>query len=143
MNAFTPVYTGAYSTSPMLYNNYNFTVSDNFKYYVESLEIVYDSIFDKKLTGFNDVKYTLNPVDATYRSGQIAITLVGDLPSWLMSQLIQLAKACLGAGMILLFSDVFATNDSYNCHWENAGDFVENNELLCGGTINLKFYELP
>ena len=140
MAAITPVFSGSYSNGPLIYNNTNFAIGDNFKYYVEGLEIVYDSIWDRKLTGFSDVIYTQNAVDASHVSGSIAVTLVGDLPTWLMFQLIQLAKACLGGGMELSFNESWVTVKTYSCKWENAGDFVENNELLCGGNMSLKFY---
>lgn len=140
MAAITPIFSGAYTNGPLLYNVTNFTIGDNFKYYVESMEIVYDTIHDRKLTGFNDIRYLQNAINAQFCSGSIAITLVGDLPHWLMQQLVQLAKATLGGGMDLTFSDTFCTYDTYFCKWENAGDFVENNAVLAGGTMAFKFY---
>jgi muramoyltetrapeptide carboxypeptidase LdcA involved in peptidoglycan recycling len=140
MSAITPLFNGSYSNGRLINNITNYTIGDNFKYYVESMEIVYDNIHDRKLTGFSDTKYLQNAVNAQYCSGSIAITLVGDLPHWLMQQLLQLAKAILGGGMDLTFSDTFATYDTYICKWENAGDFVENNAVLAGGTLALRFY---
>ncbi len=137
--AFTPVFDGSYA-GEMIYNNTLFTVGDTFKKYVESLEIVYDAIHKLDNTGFAGSKYLENAVNATSASGNIAITLVGDLPSWLMWRLSQLAKACIGGGMSLSFVDDWVSVNTYTCKWDNAGDFVENDELLCGGTMLLRFY---
>jgi hypothetical protein len=139
MAAITPIFDGSYS-GHIIYNATNYAIGDSFFNYIESLELVYDSIHDKKLTGFNDTKYLQNAVNATKTTGQIAITLVGDLPHWLMQQLAQLAKACMGGGMILRFTDTYITGDDYYCKWENAGDFVENNAVLAGGTVQLNYY---
>jgi hypothetical protein len=135
----TPIFNGSYS-GEMIYNNTNFAVSDTFKKYVESLEIVYDGINKVDNTGFSDVKYLENTTNATNTSGSISVMLVGDLPTWLMGQLTQLAKACIGGGMSLLFKDTWVSGNNYYCKWDNAGDFVENDELLCGGTMLLRFY---
>lgn len=140
MATLTPTFSGLYTNGRLINNITNYTIGDNFKYYVESMEIVYDSIHDRKLTGFSDTIYLQNAVDAQFCSGSIAITLVGDLPHWLMQQLVQLAKSILGGGMDLYFQDTFCTYDSYFCKWENAGDFVENNSVIAGGTMALKFY---
>ena len=140
MASITPVFIGSYSNGRLIYNNTNFAIGDNLKYYVDSMEIVYDSIHDRKLTGFSDTKYLQNTIDTANLTGSIAINLVGDLPQWLASQLLQLSKAILGSGMELEFVDSFCTKATYKCKWENAGDFVENNAVLGGGTLLFKFY---
>lgn len=140
MAAITPVFSGAYTNGPIVYNVSNYTIGDNFKYYVDSMEVVYDSINDLQLSGFSNIKFLQNTYNIAETSGSISITLVGDLPKWLMQQLLQLSKAVMGGGMELSFTDAFATYKTYKCKWENAGDFVENSELLCGGTMQLRFY---
>ncbi len=139
MAAITPSFNGSYA-GDMIYTITSYEIGDAFRQYVESVEIVYDSIHKRAGTGFIDTKYLENAMDALGASGSISITLVGDLPTWLMSQFTQLAKACLGGGMTLSFDDDFVSYNVYNCRWENAGDFVENDELLCGGTMLLRFY---
>lgn len=137
----TPIFDGSYS-GQMIYNVTNYAIGDTFSKYVESVDLVYDTVKRVANTGFSDIQFLDNAIDATAASGSIAVTLVGDLPSWLSGQLVQLAKACLSGGMSLSFVDSWVTDNTYKCKWENAGDFVENDELLCGGTMLLKFYEV-
>ena len=140
MAVLIPTFTGSYS-GHLINNVANYTVGNSFNTYIESMEIVYDSIHDRKTTGFSDIKYLQNSVSATKYTGSISITLVGSLPHWLMEQLISLAKGCLGSGMILYYVDEYVSDKSYYCKWENAGDFVENNAVLAGGAMLLKFYQ--
>lgn len=140
MAAITPIFTGTYS-GHLIYNITNYTIGDNFKKYVESMDIVYTPIVEQLNTGFSDTKYQTNATAAVKLTGSIAITLVGDLPHWLMLQLIQLAKATLSGGMTLSLADTWVSTSEYYCKWENAGDFVENNAVLAGGNMLLKFYK--
>jgi len=141
MASITPIFNGSYS-GELIYNIVNYCIDNSLFNYIENMEITYDNIFDKKLTGFNDVKYMDNSVSSSKYSGDIAIIFVGNLPHWIMQQLIQLAKACVGGGMTLYLDDTWATDKKYYCKWENAGDFVENNPVLSGGNMNLKFYQV-
>ena len=142
MATFTPSFSGVYSNGRLIYNATTYTIGDDFKKYVESMEIVYDDIHDRKLTGFDDTRFLLNSsAGSQHVTGSISLTLVGDLPHWLMQQLTQLAKAVMGGGMMLLFADSFCTYDSYYCKWVNASDFVENNAVLAGGNMALRFYQ--
>ena len=118
-----------------------FTVSD-FKRYVESMSIVYSSIYDRITTGFSDTVYTINPTSNSFTLAEIEINLVGDLTFSLMQQLTQLAKGVLSGGMSLIFDDDFATNNEYYCKWANAGDFVETNEVIGGGVLMLSVYKI-
>ncbi len=104
MTIMAPAFAGDYA-GHLIQGIVTDTLSDAFKSYVESVEIVYDNIYDRKLTGFSDTKYLQNATDATKASGEISITLVGDLPDWLMQQLVQLAKGCMGSGIALLFNN--------------------------------------
>lgn len=140
MTVITPIFDGSYS-GQMIYNNTNFLVGDSFKKHIESVELAYDAINKIDGTGFEDTGYLQNAVDSINSTGSIAITLVGDLPKETMEQLHQLAKACIGGGMSLSYYDIGSDN-TFKCKWENAGDFVENDELLCGGTMLLRFYEV-
>ncbi len=142
MSTITPIFQGSYSNGQLIYNNTLYAIGDGFKYYVDSMEIVFDSIHDRKLTGFADTKYLQNSTDTNNASGSIAITMVGDLPQWLAAQLLQLSKAVIGSGMSLEFIDDFCSNNIYKCKWENAGDFVENNAVLGGGSLLFKFYSV-
>jgi hypothetical protein len=141
MAALAPIFHGSYA-GHMIYNATRFEVGDNFKRYVESLEMRYEIVYDRRNTGFAATKYTLNETIGVKTPITIAITLVGDLPHWLMQQLTQLAKATLGGGMTIQFTDDWATYNSYLGKWENAGDFVENNELLAGGSMLLKCWHI-
>lgn len=138
MSIFIPYFSGTYS-GHLTYNIDTYTIPNSFQSYVESFEIVYDNIYDNKLSGFNNIKYLENTIDNSNVTGEISITLTNDLPHWLMQQLTQLAKACLSGGMSLILSD-WVTDESYYCKWNNAGEFAENSPVICGGNMMLKFY---
>ncbi len=139
MSFIEPVFDGSYG-GELVYEATSLLVDDDFIKYIESIEIVHDSTIDKQITGFSDVIYHLNSVTTEQKPGKLLVTLVGDLPKHRKQQLQQLAKACLGGGLSLFISDDIILGSVYYCKWENAGDFVENSELLCGGTIALQFY---
>lgn len=134
-----PVFDGTYS-GEQVFNITNYLIGDEFIKYIDTIEVAHDSVFDKQTTGFSTVKYHLNAVTSEQKPGYLQITLVSDLPKALCQQLQQLAKGCLGAGMSLFVADDNLTASAYYCKWENAGEFTENSELLCGGSLLFKFY---
>lgn len=139
-NAFTPVISDTFD-GQMVFNMTSYVVSDTFSKYVQSMEIVHRSKFVNKMTGFETTKYIVHKTSGNDILVDIGITLVGDLPRWLMQQLIQLGKGILGAGMDLTFRDDWVTDYEYSCRWVNALDFVENSTLLMGGTMHLEAWD--
>lgn len=140
MASLTPIFDGSYA-GDLIYNATQFAIAE-FKQYIESVDITYKSIYDRMTTGFDDTVYQLNSPTATNAVAEVSIGLVGDLPFSVMQQFIQLAKTVMGGGMTLIFEDDFATEKNYYGKWENAGDFVENNEVFGGGTLNLVVYKV-
>jgi len=116
-------------------------VPNTFRKYVESLEVSYsDSLYVIKDTGFEHKKYQREATGGIKILATVSIMLVGDLPRWLMCLLINLAIGCNGGGMWVDFYDDWATDKQYTGRWYNAVDFVENSELLCGGSIELECF---
>lgn len=140
MTTITPVFSGSYN-GDLIYSAVNYTVNSLCKY-IESMDIVYDETNINRPTGFTDTKYIENNYDATKATGSISLTLTGDIPHWLSSQLIQLSKACLAGGMSLSIVDDWATDKTYLCKWENAGDFAENDAVTAAGNLSLRFYQV-
>lgn len=116
---------------------------DAFINIVESISFSISDQYINKLTGFETKKYKVH--DNTEKN--ISIMLVGDLEFWQMELLLNIATAMNSSGMILQWSDNFFTGTTsvpvlYSGRWINAGDFVENSALLCGGTIELVAYNI-
>jgi len=141
MASIEPQYRGAYD-DVLVYNMAQYKVIEGFEAYIESMEVLYRNISTAKNTGFNKNKYMINDISGNDTLVDLSINLAGNLPRWLHGQLIQLAKGVLGGGMELLFNDDCATQESYYCKWDNAADFVENTELINGGNMLLKCYEI-
>ncbi len=115
---------------------------EDFKNYVENIRHKINSQFENKYTGFETNKYKVQNSDEKL----FRIMLVGNLPRWLQDALHRLAIAMNGAGIILQWKDDFFTGTTsspvtYEARWLNAGDFVDNNELLCGGSMELLAYD--
>jgi len=136
--------TGTTFDGQLLYNITEYEIESVFKKYIESVEFEVMPQFETKITGFTKKKYRKTN-SSTIR---ISIMLVGNLPFWIHQLILGLAIGCNGAGITIDFRDTFcsATVDTpvtYNCRWLNAGDFVENSELINGGSIDLVAYTLP
>jgi hypothetical protein len=122
----------------LLYNSTHLEIEDTFSNYVQGVFNRKNSQYVIKYTGFQSKVYKKDdPVRQI-----INITLVGNLPRWLFNALRTMAEAINGAGMILQFKDNWITGTeaspvTYTCRWANASDFVENNTLLMGGTMQL------
>lgn len=140
MASLTPTFNGAYD-GHMINNMTNFVI-DSFDKYIEEINIIYRPVYDYNLTGFETVVYLLNSNTVSNIVADVNIILVGDLPIQIMRQFMQLSKGTLGAGMDLTFIDDIATDRTYIGKWSNAADFVENSELLCGGELFLKCYNI-
>ena len=140
MAIFSTYFRTAY-TGQLIYNMTNYSISEGLKNYVESVEIVYDNIFDRKLSGFSDVNYLQNAIDLNENTGKIQITFTNDVAPWLIGSLIKLAKGVLSSGMNLIFSD-WVTDESYYCIWDNAGEFIEQSPVLSGASMFLKFWHV-
>jgi len=120
------------------YQSINMEIPTTFKNVVESVRFEYINQFDQKYTGFETIKHKIN----YYNNKNISIMLIGSLTRGWQDVLIRLATAMNGAGCVLQFSDDWVTGTEsvpivYDCRWVNAGDFVDNNELLCGGSMEL------
>ena len=126
----------------IVYTTTGIEISPLLKGYIESINLTGINQYDNKYTGFESKKYQI----ANSNEKRIQIMLVGNLPRWLCDSLESLAKAINGAGMILHFYDDFFTGTTesaitYECRWLNAGDFVDNSEILCGGSIELYAFD--
>jgi len=136
---FKPIIPDGYTfDGELVFNSTEIEIPITFRNYVENLSITIEEQYINKYTGFETKKYSKNDNDKK----QIQIMLVGNLPHWLCDLLKTLAIAMNGTGMILEFKDswVSGTDDNiitYNCRWTNAGDFVDNSELLCGASMDL------
>lgn len=139
-NAIIPTYLGSYN-GDMIYSVTNYAVSDSIFNSVEKMDIEYESHIDYIETGYDTTWYYLSDNKIENRIGTIVLTLVGSLDSSIMFQLVQLSKAVISGGMVLKLYDNYITDTTYLCRWDNAGDFVENDELLCGGIMVLRFYK--
>lgn len=131
--------TGATFNGELPWNSTEIEIPATFKNYVESCDYAIMSQYINKYTGFETKKY--NKDDSSER--MFRIMLVGDLPRWMRDLLHALAIAMNGSGMILQFDDTWITTTGstiYDCRWVNAGDFVDNSELLNGASMNLISY---
>ena len=132
---------GATFNGEIVWPSTGMEIPDTFRLYVENVTYSIRNQFDVKYTGFETKKYKIqNTNERLYR-----FMLVGDLPRWMQDALLRLAVAMNGAGMILQFKDnwISGTDESfttYDGRWLNAGDFVDNSELLCGGSIEYLAY---
>ena len=136
--------TGATYDGNLVWNSTNIEIPDTFRQYVESINHSIKPMYINKYTGFETKKYYIR--DSSEH--RFMIMLVGNLPRWLQEALKRLAIAMNGAGMILQFLDNWVTgtdasSTTYNCRWVNAIDFVDNSELLCGGSMELVSFTLP
>ncbi len=120
-------------------------IESDFKHFVESCSIDILPMYRMKYRGGAKAKkYKVQ--DSNLIS--IDIMLVGTLPRRLHERLYELAIAVNGGGMPLNFYDDFIMGSESSpvtrqCRWVNAGDFVENNVLLNGGSIELMAYDTP
>ena len=138
LKAKTP--TGDTFNGQMVWNSTEIEVPTTFKEYVESVDHGIKSQYINKYTGFETKKYSIRDSSAHH----FRIMLVGDLPRWMRDLLHVLAIAMNGAGMILQFDDTWITTTGstiYDCRWINAGDFVDNSELLNGASMDLVSYD--
>ena len=138
-NTFTPTILDTFDAQ-QVWATSGFAIPD-ISDYMESMSILHRSKFVVKMTGFESTKHIAGATTGNNLLVNINLTLVGSLPRWLMQALRRLAEGCNGAGMELIFRDDWWTNYQYWCHWTNAGDFSENTELLCGGTMQLESWK--
>lgn len=136
----TPVFNGSYN-GDLMYTMPDFTAL-SLDSSIESISLEYKSILDIQSTGFEDTVYLLDEPAAEKTLAFISVTLVGDLKTSVIQQLTQLAKGTIGGAMSLIFEDDFATERNYYCKWVNVIDFVENNEVFGGGSIELNVYKI-
>jgi len=132
--------TGDTFSGQMVWNSTVIEIPTTFKEYVESVEHTIKSQYINKYTGFETKKYSIRDSSEHHFS----IMLVGDLPRWVRDLLHVLAISMNGAGMILQFDDTWITSTTstvYDCRWINAGDFVDNSELLNGASMELISYD--
>lgn len=135
------LYDGATFSGQLVYPTTVYEVDERLLKYIESISYSINDQYVVKNTGFEKKKYKQNGGSIK----EISIILVGNLPFWMHEILIQLAISVNGAGMLIEFKDtiIAGTPDNpvvHDCRWVNAGDFVGNNELLNGGTIQLVVY---
>ena len=135
-NIFTPVITGAFD-GERIWNMTAYPIAETalFKY-IESIQFQHVNKFTLKGTGFESYKHTDQATSGNDLLVNINIVL-NNLSLSTLHQLWILAEGMAGAGMELDFRDSLWTNYTYRCRWNNAGDFVENTELLGGATIDL------
>ncbi len=135
------LYDGAVFSGQLVYPTTVYEVDERLLKYIESIGYSINDQYVVKNTGFEKKIYKQNA--GTIK--EISITLVGNLPFWMHEILIQLAVSVNGSGMMIEFNDTIITGTTsaptvHDCRWVNAGDFVNNNELLNGGTIQLISY---
>ena len=141
--AFRPVLpAGATFTGQTVYGMTAVEVPSSLKRYVDSLDIQYQDIYVEKMTGFQSKKYRLKNTTGTPLQANVTIVLAGNIPRWLQQLFLTIAKGCNGGGMQVDFYDDWATDKQYTCRWVNAGDFIDNSELLCGGALELQAFEI-
>jgi len=139
-NAITPFITGNFD-GELVWTSTDLVVDESLKNYIENMEIVYRDNFTTNSTGFEKFKHKINSSSGTDIFIDISIQLVGSLPIWLMRQLTQLVKGVCGSGMQLYLKDNWWSDYQYTCRLLNAGDFVENSTLLCGGRLMFGAWE--
>lgn len=139
--AFRPVLpAGSSFNGQTVYNMTNVEVPNTLKRYVESLEIVYADIYINKMTGFESKKYRIKNTTGTSIQASLRLTLIGSLPRWLQQLFVTIAKGCNGGGMQVDLYDDWTSDKQYTCRWVNAGDFIDNSELLCSGSLDLEAF---
>lgn len=139
-NAITPIAPATFD-GELIFNMSNYTVSDSFCYYIESMSITYRPLVLSKRTGFEKIKFVVNDTTGTDIFIDINIMLVGNLPRWLRQQLQQLAKGVNSAGMELHLRDNWCSNMTYSCKWVNAMDAVDNSTILNGGSMQFEAWD--
>ena len=120
----------------------NLEIPNTLSRYVEEVQIVYAQRYVNKFTGFETKKHRFRSSSGSDQEADVSIMLVGDLPRWLCGLLCELAKGCNGAGMRLELYDDWISDKQYTGLWANAGDFVDNSELLCGASMYLKAFDI-
>ena len=133
---------GASFTGQIVHNMTNVTIPNTLKRYVDSVTISESDAYLNKYTGFETKKYRIGNATGATVDASLSIMLVGDLPRWLMGLFESLARGCNGAGMELEFYDDWISSTQYTGRWVNAADFVDNSELLCGGSIDLAVFDM-
>jgi hypothetical protein len=134
----TKMTTGYTFAGELPYPSTAIEVPITFKDIVERVTFEYKNQYEHKYTGFETIKHKVN----YYNEKAFSIMLVGNLTRGWQDLLVRLATAMNGSGCILQFYDDWITGTTsvpvtYECRWVNAGDFVDNNELLCGGSMEL------
>jgi len=129
---------GSSFSGQMVYNTVDIEVEDTFKDSVEWVAFKILGQYDYLLNGFESIIYKKD----VYTQKKISIMLVGSLNHNVKNQLHRLAIGLNGSGMILQWKDdivsgTVASPVTYECRWLNAGKFVDNSEILCGGRIDL------
>ena len=122
----------------LVYNQTALTIPRAYRKYIESVDLLHKRKHSLKQTGFETVKYKTNMVSGTDGLGTISIMFVGDLPRLVCQQLQNLAIAINSVGTQLIFNDDFYSFMQYTCRWTNAGDFVGNDEILYGASMQLE-----
>ena len=125
----------------IMFNITNYEISNDFKNHVESVSFRIPGQYEHVMTGFESYVYKKSTV-----SERIArIMMIGSLSHSMKNQLHRLAIGINGSGCVLQWKDDFifgsvASPTTHECRWLNAGKFVDNSELLCGGRIDLRIY---
>lgn len=141
--AFRPVTpAGSSFSGEMVYNMTNVEVPNTFCRYVDSLSVVYPNYNINKESGFLRKKYRRKAASGDDVEAEVSLMLAGDIPRWLRELLETIAKGCSGGGMHVDLYDDWATDKQYTCRWVNSGDFVDNTELLCGGSMDLLAFKI-
>ena len=125
----------------LVYNMTNVEIPDSLVRFIENIDYTWPNRNIDKYTGFEKKKYRLEANTGTDFEVFVSIMLVGDLPRWLQQLFMAVAKGCNG-GMQMDFYDSWATYNQYTGHWTNAADFVDNSELLCGGSIDMAVFKV-
>lgn len=140
--AFKPVLPSASVFSgQIVYQSTNINFPNTMKKYVDSVRIFRNSNYANKYTGFETKKYKINANSGNDYDIDINIVMVGNLPFNLFQILRNIAVSINGAGMEVQFYDDWITDKQYRGHWVNAGDFVDNNYIHYGASIQLACYE--
>ena len=125
----------------MVYNIEDIEINETDKKYISSVGYKILGRNITKNTGFESITFQHKDlIEVLY-----IFTWSSDLPHYLKNQLHRLAIGLNGTGAGLKFQDNFiagteSTPIIYTCRWKNAGDFVDNSEILCGGKMKLLSY---
>ena len=138
----TTVPSGISFDGQIVYDSTLLQIPNTLKKYVQSIDVYHTSYNLVKHTGFEAKIYRKKNTSGTDLEAELSIMLVGDLPRWLQAMFVSLARACVGAGITVDFYDDWATDKQYTGYWVNASDFVDNSELLCGGSIDMQCIEI-